>query len=366
MFIVMRHDASEDDLKRVVDRIERLGFTPQVSRGEERSVIGVKGRSGRINPDAFAGLGGVLRTVRVSAPHKLASREWQPESSVVTVGGEGGVRIGPGALTLIAGPCAVEGREVLHDAAVAVTANGAQMLRGGAFKPRTSPYDFQGLGEEGVRMLAEAGRELGLPVVTEARATAHVEIVDRYADMIQIGARNMQNYDLLKEVGRATKPVLLKRGISATVRELLMSAEYILSEGNANVVLCERGIRTFEGSTRFTLDVSAVPVLKAATHLPVIVDPSHAAGRAGYVAALARAGVAAGADGIMVEVHASPAEALCDGAQALTPEAFGRLRKELNGIASVLRETSSRDEESRGEKSREKNSDVVAKGAAGT
>jgi len=213
------------------------------------------------------------------------------------------------------------------------------MLRGGAFKPRTSPYDFRGLGEEGVRLLAQVGRDLGLPVVTEARSAAHVEIVDRYADMIQIGARNMQNYDLLMEVGKARKPVLLKRGIAAKLDELLMSAEYILSEGNENVVLCERGVRTFEDSTRFTLDVSAIPVLKAQTHLPVIVDPSHAAGRASYVPALARAGVAAGADGVIVEVHACPAEALCDGAQALTPEAFSALARDLEGIASFVRRT---------------------------
>jgi 3-deoxy-7-phosphoheptulonate synthase len=344
VFVVMRHDASEDDLARVVDRIEELGFASHVSKGEERTVVGVKGPRDRINPDAFAGLSGVLHVVRVSAPHKLASREWRPESSVVDVGGEaGGVKIGPGALTFIAGPCAVEGEDILREAAAAVKSNGAHMLRGGAFKPRTSPYDFQGLGREGVRMLVEAGREVGLPVVTEARAAAHVEIIAElagdHAHMIQIGARNMQNYDLLREAGRAKAPVLLKRGISARTTELLMSAEYILSEGNEDVVLCERGIRTFENSTRFTLDVSAVPVLKSETHLPVIVDPSHAAGKAGYVAALARAGIAAGADGIIVEVHPRPSGALCDAAQALTPEAFGRLVGELKGIGGVLGET---------------------------
>ncbi len=337
MFVVMRHDASEDELGCVVDRIEKLGFAPHVSKGEERTVIGVKGRSGRINPDAFAGLPGVLRVVRVSAPHKLASREWRPESSLVRVGG---VKIGPGELTFIAGPCAVEGKDVLHEAVAAAKSNGAHMLRGGAFKPRTSPYDFQGLGEDGVRMLAEVGREFGLPVVTEARAAAHVEVIaeimGEHPYMIQIGARNMQNYDLLREAGRAKAPVLLKRGISARIAEFLMSAEYILSEGNENVVLCERGIRTFEDSTRFTLDVSAIPVLKQETHLPVIVDPSHAAGKAGYVAALARAGIAAGADGIIVEVHPCPQEALCDAAQALAPEAFGRLVGELRSIEKAL------------------------------
>ena len=313
---------------------------PDVAKGEERTVIGVKGPRDKIDPDAFAGLAGVLRVVRVSAPHKLASREWRPESSVVEVGA---VKIGHGALTFIAGPCAVEGEDILLQAANAVKSKGAQMLRGGAFKPRTSPYDFQGLGEDGLTLLAKVGREVGLPVVTEARAAAHVEIIailmGDHPHMIQIGARNMQNYDLLREAGRSRSPVLLKRGISAKVTELLMSAEYILSEGNENVVLCERGIRTFEDSTRFTLDVSAIPVLKQETHLPVIVDPSHAAGKAGYVAALARAGIAAGADGIIVEVHPRPSEARCDAAQALTPEAFGRLVGELRSIEEALKGT---------------------------
>ncbi|MHC5056227.1 MAG: 3-deoxy-7-phosphoheptulonate synthase [Planctomycetota bacterium] len=336
MFVVMRRDATEGEVERVVERIGSLGFEPHVSRGVERTVIGVKGPRDKLRPDAFAGMAGVLQTVRVSAPHKLASREWKPESSVVEVGD---VRIGGGGLTFIAGPCAVEGRESLFDTARAVRDAGAHMLRGGAFKPRTSPYDFQGMGEEGVKLLAEAAREFGLPAVTEARAAAHVEVIAGHCDMIQIGARNMQNFDLLKEVGRAGLPVLLKRGMSAKTRELLMSAEYILSEGNDRVVLCERGIRTFEDATRSTLDVAAVPVLKAETHLPVIIDPSHAAGEARYVAALARAGVAAGADGVIVEVHARPAEALCDAAQALTPEAFSRLVRELEGIEAALKGT---------------------------
>lgn len=339
MFVVMRQNAADADVDRVVARVESLGFEPHVSRGVERTVVGVKGPRDRLDPGAFAGLGGVLQVVRVSAPHKLASREWKTEDSVVEVGGgeKPAVRIGAGGLTLIAGPCAVEGREALFDAARAAREGGAEMLRGGAFKPRTSPYAFQGLGEEGVRLLAEAAREFGMPAVTEARTAAHVEMIERHCDMIQIGARSMQNYDLLKEVGRSRLPVLLKRGMSAKISELLMSAEYILSEGNENVVLCERGIRTFEDSTRFTLDVSAVPVLKAETHLPVIIDPSHAAGRAGYVAALARAGVAAGADGIIVEVHARPDEALCDAGQALDPDAFARLVKELEDIRKALR-----------------------------
>jgi len=339
MFVVMRQDATNADVERVVEKIGHLDFEPHVSRGVERTVIGVKGPRDRLDPGAFAGMGGVLQVVRVSAPHKLASREWRPADSVVEVGeGDGPtVRIGAGELTFIAGPCAVEGRESMFDAARAAREGGAHMLRGGAFKPRTSPYDFQGLGEEGVKLLAEASREFGLPSVTEARAAAHVEIIVRHCDMIQIGARSMQNFDLLREAGRARVPVLLKRGMSAKVRELLMSAEYILSEGNEKVVLCERGIRTFEDATRFTLDCSAVPVLKAETHLPVIIDPSHAAGNSRYVAALARAGVAAGADGILVEVHPRPAEALCDAAQALEPAAFARLVRELEGISRLLK-----------------------------
>ncbi|MHC4505397.1 MAG: 3-deoxy-7-phosphoheptulonate synthase [Planctomycetota bacterium] len=339
MFVVMRQDATDADVERVVAKIGHLGFEPHVSRGVERTVIGVKGPRDRLDPGAFAGMDGVLQVVRVTAPHKLASREWRPADSVVEVGDGDGptARIGEGGLTFIAGPCAVENRESLFDAARAAREGGARMLRGGAFKPRTSPYDFQGLGEEGVKLLAEASREFGLPAVTEARSAAHVEIIVRHCDMIQIGARSMQNFDLLKEVGRADKPVLLKRGMSAKVRELLMSAEYILSEGNEKVVLCERGIRTFEDATRFTLDCSAVPVLKAETHLPVVIDPSHAAGNSRYVAALARAGVAAGADGIMVEIHPRPAEALCDAAQALTPAAFARLVRELEGISRLLR-----------------------------
>jgi len=344
MFVVMRQDATDADVERVVEKIGHLGFEPHISSGVERTVIGVKGPRDRLDPGAFAGMDGVLQVVRVTAPHKLASREWRPADSVVEIGGGEGaekpaVKIGAGELTFIAGPCAVESRESLFDAARAAREGGAQMLRGGAFKPRTSPYDFQGLGEEGVKLLAEASREFGLPSVTEARAAAHVEIIVRHCDMIQIGARSMQNFDLLREAGRAGMPVLLKRGMSAKVRELLMSAEYILSEGNEKVVLCERGIRTFEDATRFTLDCSAVPVLKAETHLPVIIDPSHAAGNSRYVAALARAGVAAGADGIMVEIHPRPAEALCDAAQALEPAAFARLVRELEGISRLLKGT---------------------------
>jgi 3-deoxy-7-phosphoheptulonate synthase len=333
LFIVMRTDAKDEDITRVIDAIGMAGFEAHVSRGVERTVIGVKGARERINPDAFAGLTGVFQVIRVTAPHKLASREWRPQNSVVDVGG---VKIGGGKMTYIAGPCAVENRASVLEAARALAPAGAHMLRGGAYKPRTSPYDFQGLGEEGLKILAEARHESGLPVVTEARSEAHVAVIQRYADMVQIGARNMQNFDLLKEVGRSRMPVLLKRGIAAKVSEVLMSAEYILAEGNDSVVLCERGIRTFEDATRNTLDVSAVPVLKAQTHLPVLIDPSHAAGRARYVAPLARAGIAAGADGIIVEVHPDPSCAMCDAGQALTPGQFASLAKELDAIAAVV------------------------------
>jgi 3-deoxy-7-phosphoheptulonate synthase len=332
----MRTDASEADLTRVLEVIESQGFEPHVSRGVERTVVGVKGARERLNPDTYSGLRGVMQVVRVTAPHKLASREWKPQDSCIPVRD---VQIGRGSLTFMAGPCAVEEREQLLEAARGVKAGGGQMLRGGAFKPRTSPYDFQGLGEEALKMLAEARDETGLPIVTEARSQAHVEVIERYADMIQIGARNMQNYDLLKEVGGCKTPVLLKRGISATIAELLMSAEYVLSSGNDNVVLCERGIRTFENATRFTLDVSAIPVLKEQTHLPVIIDPSHPAGRASYVPALARAGIAAGADGIIVEVHPDPSKAMCDAAQALSMETFAALVSQLKEIGAVLAKT---------------------------
>jgi 3-deoxy-7-phosphoheptulonate synthase len=333
VFVVMRTDASVDDVSIVLDAIAANGFEPHVSKGVERVVIGVKGPRDKLNPDTFSGLKGVLQVVRVTAPHKLASREWNEQDSQIAIGD---VRIGAGPLTFIAGPCAVESRELMLDCARAVASGGAHMLRGGAFKPRTSPYDFQGLGEEGLRVLAEARELTRLPVVTEARSESHVAAIVEHCDMIQIGARNMQNFDLLKEAGRSRKPVLLKRGISAKISELLMSAEYVLAAGNENVVLCERGIRTFEDSTRNTLDVSAVPVLKGQTHLPVLIDPSHPAGKACYVAPLARAGVAAGADGILVEVHPDPTKALCDAAQALAPSAFAALVGELKAIRAAI------------------------------
>jgi len=332
--IVMQANASEDDVQAVLQAVRRYGFQPHVSRGEERVVIGVVGEARRAEPDAFLRLPGVARVVPLSRPYKLASREFHPQDRQVQVGG---VKIGGGAeVVFIAGPCSVESRSQLLETAHAVKEAGAHMLRGGAFKPRTSPYSFQGLGERGLELLAEARKATGLPVVTEVMSPELVPLVARYADMLQIGARNMQNYALLRAAGASGMPILLKRGMSAKLDELLLAAEYILSTGNENVVLCERGIRTFETATRNTTDINAVPALKERTSLPVIVDPSHSTGHWAYVAPVARAAVAAGADGLIVEVHPRPEEALSDGAQSLKPERFARLVEEARAIAAVL------------------------------
>ncbi len=334
MMIVMQANASEDDVQAVLRAVRRHGFQPHVSRGEERVVIGVVGEARRAEPDAFLRLPGVARVVPLSRPYKLASREFHPQDRQVQVGG---VKIGGGAeVVFIAGPCSVESRSQLLETAHAVKEAGAHMLRGGAFKPRTSPYSFQGLGERGLELLAEAREATGLPVVTEVMSPELVPLVARYADMLQIGARNMQNYALLRAAGASGMPILLKRGMSAKLDELLLAAEYILSTGNENVVLCERGIRTFETATRNTTDINAVPALKERTSLPVIVDPSHSTGHWAYVAPVARAAVAAGADGLIVEVHPRPEEALSDGAQSLKPERFARLVEEARAIAAVL------------------------------
>jgi 3-deoxy-7-phosphoheptulonate synthase len=334
VIIVLKLGATDEQLRHVVERIEAAGCRAHISRGEELTIVGCIGDDAKVERLNWQAMPGVERAERVTRPYKLASRQFQPHPTVVQVGS---AQFGAGRLTVIAGPCTVEDEQMLWAAAEAVRQAGAHMLRGGAFKPRTSPYDFQGLGEDGLRLLQKAGRRFGLPVVTEVRTPAHVPPACAYADMLQVGARNMQNYDLLLEVGRSNKPVLLKRGFSATVRELLLAAEYILSTGNRQVVLCERGIRTFETSTRFTLDVSAIPVLKQETHLPVIFDPSHAAGRAALVPALARAGVAAGADGLIVEIHCNPEEAQCDGEQALRPDGFAALMTDLFNIHQALR-----------------------------
>ncbi|MFO7310606.1 MAG: 3-deoxy-7-phosphoheptulonate synthase [Bacillota bacterium] len=333
MIVVMRKGASEDDIQRVMERLRELGFSVHLSRGVERTVIGAIGDKKPERVQQIEAMEGVEKIVHILQPYKLAGREFHPEPSVVSVGP---VRVGPDTLTVIAGPCAVESEEQILTVAEAVKEAGATMLRGGAFKPRTSPYSFQGLAEEGLKLLALARERTGLPVVTEVMNPQDVELVASYADVLQIGARNMQNFPLLREVGRTNKPVLLKRGLAATIEEWLMAAEYIMSAGNHNVILCERGIRTFETATRNTLDLNAVPVVKHLSHLPIIVDPSHGTGKWPYVIPMARAAVAAGADGLIVEVHPRPEEAVSDGQQSLKPEKFRELMQEVSAIAAVL------------------------------
>ncbi len=333
MIVVMRSQASAKEVGSVLKVIEDLGFKPHLSRGEERTVIGVIGNERKVEPSTFEALPGVEKVIPVLKPFKLASREFRPANSEIVVKG---VPIGGRKVIMMAGPCAVESLEQTMASAEAVKAAGALVLRGGAYKPRTSPYAFQGLGRKGLEILQEVRAKTGLPVVTEALSVADLPAVAEYADIIQIGARNMQNFNLLEEVGRIDRPVLLKRGMSSTIEELLLSAEYILSKGNPNVMLCERGIRTFEKYTRNTLDISAVPVIKRLSHLPVIVDPSHASGHRELVPALARAAVAVGADGLLVDVHPHPETALCDGPQSLIPADFAKLMDELRSIARVV------------------------------
>jgi 3-deoxy-7-phosphoheptulonate synthase len=333
MILVIRPDASLDQIDHVIERIKELGFTPHVSRGETRTIIGVIGDETKPQADMLLQIPGVEQALPVMKPFKLASREFHKEDSVVFVGK---VRIGGGSLAMIAGPCAVENMEVMDTVAKYVKAGGANILRGGAFKPRTSPYAFQGMGEDGLKILKEVGEKYDMPIVTEVMDPRQVELVGRYADMYQVGARNMQNFDLLKEIGKTRTPVLLKRGMSATVKDLLMSAEYVLSEGNTGVVLCERGVRSFEDSTRNMLDMSAVPNVKGQCHLPIIVDPSHATGRPDLIPSMCRASVAAGADGVHVEVHNCPEKAMSDGPQALLPHQFLDLMGDLRKLAGAL------------------------------
>ncbi len=333
MIVIMQQAASKATVDRAIERIEQLGLTPHVSRGQYRTIIGAIGDKQPGHLEALESLAGVERVVPIMRPYKLASREFHEASTEVKVGS---ATFGPAGVTIIAGPCAIESREMLERIAAIVRDGGAMMLRGGAFKPRTSPYAFQGLGEDGLKMLREVGDATALPVVSEVLAVAEVELVGKYVDMLQIGARNMQNFRLLKEVGDFGKPVLLKRGFAATIREYLMSAEYILSRGNRDVVLCERGIKTFASELRFTFDVSAVPVIKANCHLPIIVDPSHATGDRRFVIPLALAGIAAGADGVMVEVHDCPEEALCDGPQALLGDMFAETVRQVDAVAKAV------------------------------
>jgi 3-deoxy-7-phosphoheptulonate synthase len=333
LIIVMSHQATQGEIDAVVERIDEIGLKAELSKGEERAVIGVIGGNAYAYKDAFSHLGGIQEIIPITKPFKLASREFRKANTIVDVDG---VRIGNDEVVIMAGPCSVEGEEMLLETARHVAEQGARILRGGAFKPRTSPYSFQGLGEAGLKMMALAREETGLKVVTEVVSPGDVALVARYADILQLGTRNMQNYALLQEAGRAGKPVLLKRGMSSTIEEWLLAAEYILSQGNRNVILCERGIRTFETATRFTLDLNAVPLVRELSHLPVIVDPSQATGKWTLVGPMSLAAVAAGANGLIIEVHPTPNQALSDGAQSLDFAAFDRLMADVRRLLGSM------------------------------
>lgn len=334
MIIVMKHGTTLKQIGDVLERLSDLGLRYHVSRGEERSIIGILGQASHLSRELFLDFPTVEDVLRITKPFKLASRDFHPEDTVVRLNGHG---IGKKtSFIVIAGPCSVESRETMLEVAQFVSEQGAHVLRGGAYKPRTSPYSFQGLGEEGLKYLAEARERTGLPVITEVLSPLEVDVVSEYADILQIGARNMQNFPLLKAVGSARRPALLKRGLSSTIEEFLLAAEYILAGGNNQLILCERGIRTFETYTRNTLDISAVPVIQELSHLPILVDPSHAAGRRNLVPALARAALAAGADGIMVEVHGEPEKAKSDGPQSLNFQEFANLMVDLRAMAEAL------------------------------
>ena len=336
MIVNMFGNATEEQINHVIDRIKECGFQPHISRGEERIVIGVVGKSNenRAQLEALRAAPGVEDLIPISHPFKLAARTWRPEGSVIDVGKS--VALGGAEVIVAAGPCAVESEAQINDVAKRVARAGAKMLRGGAFKPRTSPYSFQGLGEEGLKLLRAAGDANNLVVVSEVMDPSQLEQMLPYVDVLQVGARNMQNYHLLRALGEIDKPVLLKRGLSATIEELLLSAEYIMAGGNYRVILCERGIRTFETYTRNTLDIAAIPVIKQLSHLPIIADPSHGTGRRDKVSAMARAAVAAGADGLIIEVHPDPERALSDGAQSLYPDQFAQLMAEIRIIAPAV------------------------------
>ncbi|OGX06047.1 MAG: 3-deoxy-7-phosphoheptulonate synthase [Omnitrophica WOR_2 bacterium GWA2_47_8] len=333
MIVIMRPNVTEEQLHHLIEKAEKLGLKAHISRGVERTIVGFIGPEDVLRSTPLEVFPGVERVMPVLAPYKLVSREFKKEDSVIKVKN---VQIGAKKIIVMAGPCSIENHSSLLDIAKKIKKAGATVLRGGAFKPRTSPYDFQGLGEEGLKYLADVGKETGLATITEVMDPRQVGLIDKYSDIFQIGARNMQNFSLLKEVGLTQKPVLLKRGLSATIKDLLMSAEYILAQGNFNVMLCERGIRTFETATRNTLDINAVPVVKQLSHLPIIVDPSHGTGRWGLVPSVAKAAVAAGCDGLMIEVHQNPEEALSDGPQSLIPDNFAALMKDLAKIAGAV------------------------------
>jgi 3-deoxy-7-phosphoheptulonate synthase len=334
MLVVMQHGATEAQIDAVCAAIKAMGYDAVPMPGAQRTAIGLIGNDGRVDGSNIAAMDGVSQVIHVTKPFKQVSREWKAESSEISIAP--GVSFGGGTVPIIAGPCSVESEEQIIATAHAVKAAGAKALRGGAFKPRSSPYSFQGLGEQGLQFLAAARRETGLAIVTEAMDESQAELVAAYADCIQIGARNMQNYSLLKAVGKLNKPVLLKRGLSATITEFLLSAEYILAAGNPNVILCERGIRSFDTIVRNVFDLSAIPVVKSLSHLPIVADPSHGTGVRAHVPAMARAAVAAGADGVLVEVHPTPDKAWSDGAQTLSAEQFAKLMPELRAMAGAI------------------------------
>ena len=338
MLIVMQSNVSPEHIERVIAEITRMGCTPHLSAGRFKTIIGAVGEEANLDQSHLASLDGVENVVPVMKPYKLASRDFSPDDSIVSVGGglTRKILIGGAHAAVISGPCAVENEEMLRRIAVLVKDAGATILRGGAFKPRTSPYSFQGHGEDALRWMRSCGDDLAMPICTEVMDTRQVELIERYTDMFQIGARNMQNFDLLREVGKTRKPVLLKRGLAATVKDWLLSAEYILSMGNRGVILCERGIKTFEDSIRYSLDITSISVAQNLSHLPIIVDPSHCAGVRQHVPSVALAGIAAGAHGVIIEVHYRPSEAQCDGPQAMLPESFAELILKLRQIGDVV------------------------------
>ena len=334
MLVVMKHGASETEVNNVVEVIENLGYEAKAMPGKQRTTVGLMGNDGRVDSSRIQGLTGVLEIILVTKPYKQVSREWREADTIVEVGG--GVTFGGSSVPVIAGPCSVESESQIMDVAHQLKELGASLLRGGAFKPRTSPYSWQGLGEKGLELLARSREATGLGIVTEVMDSENVDLVSQYADIVQIGTRNMQNYPLLRKIGQCGKPVLLKRGMSATITELLLAAEYLFAEGNQQVILCERGIRSFDNHTRNLLDLSAIPVVKGLSHLPIIADPSHGTGVRDKVTPMARAAVAAGEDGLMVEVHPNPAEALSDGAQSLYPDQFSELMREIKVIGTAI------------------------------
>jgi len=333
MIVVMKKKATEHQIAKVIEKIKQSGLKPHISKGEFLTIIGIIGDESKVPEAQIRAIEGVDKLMPILAPYKLASRDFHPENKIITVNG---IKIGSNEVVVMAGPCSVESKEQIIETAKSVKKSGAKILRGGAFKPRTSPYSFQGLGEEGLKLLKKAKEETGMPIITEVMDTRNVALVCKYADILQIGARNMQNYDLLKEVGKCRHPVLLKRGLSATINEWLMSAEYIMAEGNHDIILCERGIRTFEAYTRNTLDLNVVPAAKELTYFPIVVDPSHGTGKYSLVSPMSKAAVAAGADGLLIEVHPSPEKSVSDAEQTISTKRFEKLMKELKLVANAI------------------------------